>query len=282
MISLFLLHALYGTSAPFNKLLLQWTPPLFLAGMRLVIGSFILLYLSKYYRVLHCKQSNFFPSLVFGLYGKYVLKFISLSYLSVTTTVLMISFTPLLSALFFQNISKKQWGALCIGFLGLCLVLNPSYRVPTALWGKLLLIGAMICHLYVQSITQRYIRTYSLSPSYFSAYHSFVAGFLILLTSFVCEGSTALFEKSCFVGYFTIAILINNVICHAWYIHLLKHYSITFMALADYIGVIASIVYSVLFLKESLPMTSYYGAFLIFLGLLLFYKEEALFNVTLL
>lgn len=271
MISLILLQCLYGTSIPLNKLLLHYSRPLFLTAIRLMVGG-IFLYVSL---SASCEKKHYsiIPSLIIGLYGKYVLKYYSFLFLPVTNSALVISLTPLISALLFEFPTKRQWCGIGVAFLGMFLITFASCAYSQILWGELLLIGAIFFHLYTLNLTKKIIKKNNVFKLSYGL-HMVIAGGLALFTSMFNEEILPISNIYKFAGLFFVMVFINNVVCHMWYLNLLERYSITFLVLTDYLNVIASMMYGIIFLKETVSYMALTGVLLICNGIGIFYKQE--------
>lgn len=271
MVSIILLQMLYGTSVPINKFLLQFSSPLLLAAVRMVCGGAILWWYSK----ITGKRKIFFcPWLAAALYGKYVLKYTALAELPVANVVLMISLTPFMSAFCNRNLSSFQWGALLGGMGGVVLTLTSFPFSLSFFWAHILLGIAVGCHVFAMQIMQHYVKVHNISISVLSGIHTMVIGAAILVSSMVYEGLGVLGESTSFWGWFMVMVVLNNVVCHTWYLYLLKRYSVTLLVFTDYANVIASILYSRIFLKETVPVASWSGALIIGISLFMFYQQE--------
>ena len=99
------------------------------------------------------------------------------------------------------------------------------------------------------------------------------AGCIALCTLFVLDIPLEVKEVGHFVGWLALLILISNIICHNYRLHLYKYYSVTFLAFTDFISPLFTAFYSWLFLKEVLSWYYAVSAVIVFAGLYLFYQD---------
>jgi drug/metabolite transporter (DMT)-like permease len=296
MLSIILLQALYGTSIPISKFLLSMCSPFFLTGIRMVSSGVLLLgynwWMRKTKFIFNKKHIWLYAQIiVFGIYFKYLLRYWALSHLPAVKFSFMLNATPFLAALFSfiwfgTKLTKKQWAGLLLGFFGLVpiVVLRTQQELLTTQlffisWPEIALFLAIVCHVYTMFIMQILIREHKSSVSGINGVCMFFGGILALTTILFGHGSFVVTDVATFsLGLITL-ILISNIICQNWYIHLLKKYSVTFISLTDFINQLATIFYSWLFLKE--VITWHYGicAIIVFIGLYLFYQDELQLNI---
>ena len=291
MLPIVFLQALYGTSIPISKFLLSLCPPFFLTGVRMVVAGIVLLF----YKLFIDKEKFVFEKkhlwlyaqiILFGIYFKYLLRYWALSLLPAAKLSFMLNTTPFIAALFSfvwfgEKLTKKQWIGLWIGFLGLMPLL--LLRTPKeALMGQLFFISwpevavfvAIACHTYGMVVARTLIRDHKSSAAGINGVRMLGGGILALFTAFFWEGFFPITDVGTFSIWLLGLVFISNIVCHSWYLRLLKNYSVTFISLTDFISPLTTAFYSWLFLKEAI--TWHYGvcAVTVFAGLYLFHQDE--------
>ena len=127
MTFIILLQALFATSFPMGKYLMNFASPLFLSGTRMLLaGSILLIYefcrTSTRFRLQPKDWWVFAQIIILGQYATYALRLYSLRELPVWKVSFFYNFSPFLTALyafllFNQRLSLKQW-------LGLSLIIH--------------------------------------------------------------------------------------------------------------------------------------------------------------
>ena len=108
MIDVVALHALFGTSLPISKYLLNFSPPFFLAGIRMFIAGSILLAFN-YFRKKQFAGINrshlydYAQIIVIGMYLKYMLRYWALDYLPASKMAFLFNSGPFFAALFSES-----------------------------------------------------------------------------------------------------------------------------------------------------------------------------------
>lgn len=291
MLDILVLQALSGISLPISKFLLQFSSPLFLAGLRMFVGGCVavLFYCVRYRITFTLKKEHwllFVHMTLFGVYLKYVLRYWSLSHLPAAKLAFMLNGTPFIAALFSyfyfsEMLTKNKWLGLFSGFIGLLPLVFKTMPTETVVgqflffsWPECALLIAMVSHTYGMIIARKLIREYGYSVMAISGLRMVFGGGLALVTSLFFEGWSPVTSWTTFGRWFVVVIVVSNVICHSWYLGLVKKYSVTFISLTDYINPFCTAFYSWFFLKETI--TWHYGvsAVTVFIGLYLFYKDE--------
>jgi len=269
----------------------MYCPPFFLAGSRLLLAGIILLGYSKW----HTKQAAVFGMshaglycrmLFFGVYAKYMLRYWSLQYVSATKMAFIFPITPFVSAtLSFLTVQEKgtfkQCIGMLIGFFGIMpIILSTSTREQLA--GELFFISlpelallfAIIAHCYGMIVTRTLLRTKSQPVLLVNGIRTIGGGLLCLFTAFITEGLFPVTQVVPFIFGITILIIMSNIICHGWYLHLLKRYSVTFLSFTDFLNPLFTAVYGYFFLQEILTWHYAVSAVLVCIGVYVFYTDE--------
>jgi drug/metabolite transporter (DMT)-like permease len=223
--------------------------------------------------------------IIIGVYLRYILRNWGLKYMPAVKMGFLVNSTPFIAALFsylFFNelLTRKQWIGLALGFLGYIPILLTSSSAEYQLgemffvsWPELAIFAAVIAQCYYMTITRRLIRDHNHSASLTNGIRMFGGGFLALLTAFAFE-PMAITHGIEFSFWLAVLIVVSNIICHNFFLHLLKYYSITFLSFTDFLSPIFTGMYSWYFLKEVISWHYFVGAAVIIVGLYLFYQDE--------
>lgn len=297
---IFLLYALFATSFPISKMLLTYTPPIFLTAIRMIIaGSCLLAYQLLYKkRKLTIDPKNiwlYIQIILFGIYITYILRFWGLRDLSPSKTAFLFNMAPFFSALysyFFlkEYMTRKQWLGLAIGFIGLIPILISSSKCNLSIgdffcmsWPELAILAAVASHSYSWILMRSLVKDKSHSPATINGICMTIGGVMALITSLFAENIPHIDNMGTFITLLLAVIIISNIICHNLYGHLLRRYTATFLSLAGFLGpllttlygwILATIAPGLSALHETITWHFYASVFIVFIGLYLFYQDE--------
>lgn len=285
------MYALFATSIPVCKLLLQGTTPLFLLGSRKAIAGVLLLIWQyaqnkeKFY--IKPKHMYYFAQItIFGILINYFLRFWALEHLTVVKTCLLFNFAPFFTALysyffFKESLTKSQWVGLFIGFLGLVPIIvstSPGEAEMGELfyisWPELALIFSVAIHSYSFIVMRKLIKDKHYTPMLVNGSTYFFAGIIALCTSYFIDGFMPINDPKFYFSWLAVLIVVSNMIAHTIYGHLLKHYTATFLAFVGFIAPLFSALYGWGFFGETITWHFYASSLIVFVGLALFYKDE--------
>jgi len=285
MIGIIIWQALWAASIPISKLLLSYSPPVFLAGIRMASAGVLLLgyhYIIKRDKILLPRAEWLFylQVIFFGIYIKYVLRYIGLSGMPSTKLAFMLNLTPFCVAFcsyiaFREILLRRQWIGLMIGFFGflpLLMIHNTgNYFIG---WADCAVIAEIIAHSYSVVLLRKLVREKKHSPSMTNGIRMFGGGMLALLTSTYTESTSSVHHLSYFCIWLAVLVVLSNIICHNWHLHLLKKYSATFLTFSDFLGPLFVSLYGWILFRETI--TWHYGISAVFVvaGLYLFYYDE--------
>ena len=291
MTFIILLQALFATSFPMGKYLMNFVSPLFLSGTRMLIaGSILLIYQyllpSAEFKFKKKHFWIFAQIIVLGMYITYGLRLYALRELPVWKTSFFYNLSPFLSALytyllFGERLSKKQWVGLAIGLTGMIPVLISQSTAETFLGEffyisryELFLIISVSLHCYSWILIQKLVRNKNYQPSMVNGIAMASGGLLSLITSFIHEGPAQISNPSAFFSGLFVMIFISNILCHNLYAGLLKHYSATFMSFTSFLSPLFAALYAWAFLQETISWHFYCSGVIVFVGLYIFYQDE--------
>jgi drug/metabolite transporter (DMT)-like permease len=292
-----LLYAVFGSSFVLGKMLLKFTTPMFLTGIRMTIGGAILLAYLLCYAHEHVKFKRkhliwYAQMIFFGIYATYGLRFWALSYMPAAKTNFIYNISPFVSALFSyflfnERLTCKKWAGLAIGCLGLMPVLLTSSTGEKAVgeiaflsWPEIAVIVSVITHTYSWLVMRKMIKEKSYSPLMINGIIMVGGGLLALVTAWIFEGFFPVDTDHLgeFFGILGLIILLSNIICYNLYGWLLRHYTGTFLSFSGFLSPLFTAFYGWLFLSETVGWPFFLSCIIVFIGLYLFYQEELVQN----
>lgn len=291
MLLIIILHALWAGSVTASKVLLTYTKPIFLTGIRMFIsGSLLLLYQYIYkgerFNFQRRELSLYIQLTLIGIYISYIMRFWALGSISATKSMFLYNTAPFLSAiysyvLFKEKMTTKQWIGLFVGVLGLIPILWTTSPAEQAFgeilfisWPELITFLSVAAYSYSWIVIRKLIRDHNHSPLLVNGVSMFFGGILALITAFFVEGTFPVTSFWPFASLLTFIILLSNILCHNLYGHLLRTYSATFMALAGFLGPPFAAFYGWFLKNEVVTWHFYVSTIIVFFALFLFYKDE--------
>lgn len=286
-----LLNALFASSFSMGKLLIAQTTPIFLTGVRMLLGGVVLLTYQWFWAPHHFKFKKshiwlFAQMIFFGVYINYISRFWALNYISSTKTCFLYNFQPFLSSfysyiLYNERMTHKQWGGLCLGFIGMLPILlssSPSEDMVGEFFflslPEIAVLISVATHSYSWLVLRRLVKDKSYTPMMANGLSMACGGVLALVTSYYFEGTPTIKDTSTFVGLVSMVTLISNIICYNLYGFLLKRYTPTFLAFASFLCPLFAALYGWSFLNETITWHFYASSIIVFFGLYIFYRDE--------
>lgn len=291
MTLIILLYALFASSFSMGKVLLRYTTPIFLTGIRMFLGGLILLTYQYFYENKHFKfkarHIKYYAQIVFfGIYITYILRFWALNYLPSSKTCFLYNLSPFLSAIFSyfifsEKMNKQKIAGLLIGCFGLIPMLLSTTPMEQVIGEfsflslpELAVLISVATHTYSWIVMRKLVKDKSYSPMMVNGISMTAGGFFALVTSYFTEGVAPITNFVPFATTLAAVILISNIICYNFYGYLLKKYTATFLSFAGFLGPLFAGLYGWLFLDETITWHFYLSSVIVFIGLYLFYQEE--------
>lgn len=286
-----LMYAIFASSFPITKILRNYSPPIFLTGIRMFIGGGILLLYYALYKkkscVIHKHQYwTYIQIILVGIYLNYIARFWAIKYLASVKACLLFNISPLLTSLFSymffkETISKKQWAGFAFGFSALIPVIittSPSEAFfgewGYLSWPELAMLFSVAADCYKWILMRKLVKDHTCSPVMANGLCMGLGGLLALITAFFVEGMFPVTSVVPFTGYITVYILISNIISYNLYGFLLRSYTATFLSLAGFMAPLFGAFYGWLFLGEHVSWHFYLSIAMLSIGLYLFYQDE--------
>jgi len=291
MALIILLYTLFASSFTTGKILSSQTSPIFLTGIRMILGGGILLIYQLFSKKNPMKITfydliNLLQIMLFGVYCNYILRFWALAFLPSFKTCFFFNFSPFLSSLysyfaFQERLSLKQWLGLFVGFIGMIPMLisnnNNDIDLPTTFLISLPEIAVLISvamHSYSWIIVRHLVKERGYTPTFINSTTMTLGGICALSTSLFLETIPHIHNKTNFFTWLLFVVLVSNVFCHNLYGHLLRTYTATFLAFCSFLTPLFAAVLGAIFLNETVGISFYISSGVVFIGLYLFYQDE--------
>lgn len=289
------MYAVWSSVFSLGKITLQYCPPLFLTGARMVLAGLLLLgFLAIFKRSsFKLNRIQIFSIILLAFFSIYLtntLEFWGLQYLSAAKTCFIYSLSPFFAALFSylhfnEKMNGRKWLGLCIGFLGFIPVLltqTGSEELFNAFsffsWPSLAIMGAALCSVYGWVVLRLVVKDHAISPLMANGASMLFGGLLAFGHSFLVEGWDPLpfqVENLGPVMKGTLLMtLISNIICYNLYGLLLKRFTATFLSFVGLLSPIFASLNGLIFLGEPISWTILLSTGVVSLGLWIVYHAE--------
>lgn len=290
MILIVILYAIFASTFTLGKLVLVYTQPIFLVGIRMSIAGLMLLaYRFNYARangLLSRKYLGFYiQTILFTVYFPYLLRSWALLYLPSSKASLLYTVAPFVSYIFsfMFNIERFAWQKLLgivIGFCGMMPMLlgqSSSSVSCIAIFSlpSLAIVVGVCAQSYGWIVMRTLIKELECCPIVINAISMLGGGIIALITSGIMERNTVYVTD--FVPFITmlgIIIVVSNLICHNLYATLLKKYTPTMLAFASFLSPLFASLYGWLFMNEVVGWQFYATIIMVLIGLVIFYCQE--------
>jgi drug/metabolite transporter (DMT)-like permease len=287
-----LLYGVWSSMFSFAKIAMQYSPPLFLTGFRMVLAGGLLLAYLAFKRSLSFQFTRTqwlalgFLAL-FNIYLTNIFEFWSLQYLSAAKGCFIYSLTPFFAAIFSylhfkEKMNAKKWIGLAIGFLGIGPVLfalsgsEELLSITSYLtWPTLAMVGAALCAEYGWVLLRLVVKDQAMSPVMANGTTMFIGGILAFGHSYFTESwnfPSANLLPLC--GWTLFMALFSNILCYNLYGMMLKKYTATFLSLIGLLSPIFASLYGWIFLQETPSWTIFVSTPIVALGLCVVYYTE--------
>jgi len=291
MFFVILLYAIFGATLTLNKVALQYTSPILLAGLRLSLAGFILL--AYHYFIAHhqlrFKLKNmkwYLQIIVLSVFIPSTCRIWALSYMPPYKVALLNNLAPfityLLACSFFgEKFRTNKILGLIIGFAGVIPILiaaAPTEDLISAFgfisWPEIAVMIAVAGRSYGSFIIQKFVKYKRYAPTMINGITMFFGGLLALFASLLIEPTHSISNPLIFSGILLTIIFGSNIIGHTLYGYLLRKYSTTFMSFASFLLTVFTAVFSKIILRDKITWHFYVGIILVSFGLYIFYKDE--------
>lgn len=296
MFLLILLNLLYASTFLFTKIAMSCSQPVFMTGVRMLIGGIISLCIYKqfYYRwtdisSITKKQWVLIGALSFtNVYLCNILEVWGLQYLSVGKAAFFYNLTPFFSALFAyfvfsEYMTWQKWLGLSLGFLGFMpIFMEPGNVVDTTMkigffsLADGAMLGAAIISILGWTIMRLLLKQKSFSAFLLNGI-TMTSGSLLCFLHALCFESQPFVQPGMMYSFIQIALLIavfKHVIANNLNAYLLTKYTTTLIAFFSFTASLFAALFGILFLGESISVYFIMSVVCVFTGLMIFYQEE--------
>lgn len=290
----FFVYAIWSTCFPLGKLVLSYSPPIFLTSFRMLVAGCLLLAFLYFKNKGAFKLSwrQYLALFLLGLFSVYltnICEYWGLQHLSAAKTCFIYSLSPFFAMLFSyfhfkEKLNLKKLLGLCIGFLGFIPVLKMQSGSEDlfTLWTAfslpdLAVMGAALFSVYGWILLRIFMKQ-EVSPLMANGTSMVFGGILALIHSLfvdtwnpwpVQEGSTAPF-----LGGVLLITFISNIICYNLYGYMLKKFTATFLSFAGLLSPIFASLSSWILLGETPSPIIFASTLVVSLGLWIVYQAE--------
>lgn len=291
MLLIIILYALFASTFTLGKVLLAYSQPIFLTGIRMSIAGGVL-FAYQYFVRKHAFKirkkdiSLYIQAMLFSIFLPYTLRFWGLDYMPASKAALLYNLGPFFSYMFaymagHEYISWKKVIGLLIGFFGLIpILIAPSPQedllgtFKSISWPEIAMIASVACLAYGWIVVRKLLKERKYDPVMVNAISMFSGGITGLTTAFLFEQGPYITNVPKFMSLLMVVIIVSNLMCHSLYTSLLKKYTPTLLAFAGFLSPIFAATYGWFFMGERVSWHFYISIILVVLGLTLFYQEE--------
>ncbi len=291
MLLVLLVYGLYGFSFTLSKITLSYGSPLFIIGIRMIIGgiligSFFYIIAKNKHRPKKEDWFLFLQAIVFGIVLPYSLREWGLNYLTSTKAAFTYTLMPFMTALFAYlfnrtTLSWRKVSGLIIGFVGTL----PIFLIGDAkeqLWGsfgfftlpELAMLGAVASFSYYLLILKKLVVDRGYPTSTITSLTMLSGGLICLLFSQVVEPVWIIKSPGIFLLLIAAQILIANIICINLEASLLRKHSSTLLAFANLLEPLFVAFFGWSLLSEQLHLAHLLSFVMVCIGLGIFYFDE--------
>ena len=283
-----LLRAIFSSTYSLGKAGLASVQPFFFVGSRMMVCGIILLAVEGFKKksfYIARKDVYFFVQIaLFHVYITYATEFWALQYLPSTTSALIYTGTPFVTAFFAwifleESLQIKKCIGLFIGLLGLLFLLffqkleASEIYASTMPWPEIVIFFGMIGYSYGWIAIKRVAHDYS--PYLINGVTMFAGGTLALVTSFFLDtwhqGPIIAFRP--YLMYLVL-LVITTIFGNNFSVILLRKYSVTLLTFAGFLDPLMVALLSWFMLGEQVSWHFFASLGVLFIGLYLFYREE--------
>lgn len=288
MFLLVLHYALFALTLIATKMIFLYCKPIFYTATRFALAGACMMAYQYFYKnkrlSIDKEHLGIFAQIAFfGIYLTYIIRFWGLLYLSSANGMFMFNLAPFATALFSyfmlnERMTNKQWLGLAIAFIGFIPIMhNASLNGPSASLSylpEIAVLASVVGQSYAWILVKKLVRHTHYSPTMINGVTMFFGGLCAFLTAPIFEGWYPVTDTFEFLKWLVFVTIIGSVICQNLYAHLLKTYTATFMSFAGFMSPFFAAFYGWLWLNEKTTWHFYLSSVIVFISLILFYKDE--------
>ena len=289
-----ILFALWSTTFPIEKQLLQYSTPAMSTSIRMMFSGVIILafYFSKYKKVSVSKKQLLLLSLFafFGIYLTNILEFWSLGHLSSSKTCFIYGLSPFFTAIFSyfhfnEKLTRKKWlgmliSALVFGFIAYNKGLeeNASTIFIGLTLPEIAMTVAALSTSYGWVIIRKLTVEENLSVLFINGFGMLTGGIIALATTFFTDSDIYLnlrnINYQMLFKYVIVLTFISNILCYNLYGFLLKKYTAALISLFGLTSPIFASISAWIMTGEHVSLDILLATPALMVGLYIFYSDE--------
>lgn len=281
MLQIFLAFALIASAITTNKFLLEYFPPIFFVGIRMLAAGIML------WAITHVKKNKISIAdlkkdalsilliITCTTYIPAICKSFALKYMASSQVAFFGTLDPFITALyayilFNEKLTTRKITGICIAIFGAIILLTHANQISYfkafsfVSYPEIAALLSVAIGRYGWILVQSLLREHRYNPMQLNSITMIGSGILSLLTSFFFERepTRSIAFTPLFIFLISYTIIIGNVISLTLYASLLKQYQATLLSLAGFSVPLFVYFYGWIFLHE--PLSHY---FFISLGL---------------
>jgi drug/metabolite transporter (DMT)-like permease len=297
MILVLFLQTIFALSFIVYKKSLMYAPPFFLMAVRCFIATTILIgyqFFKDKSKIYFNKDIAWliFIAAVFNIYITNAYELWGLQYVTAAKANFIYNISPfvalLMSYLFLnEKMTIQKWVGLLVGFFGFLPILLTSTASEAAIThygflstAELALLSSAVATAIGWVVIKKLVYQKKYPVAMTNATSMLLAGFISLTQSYFVENWN--FPQSSYMPILWMSLAgtaLGFLIGYSLYIYLLKRYSNTFMAFAGLTGPFITAFFGWIFLGETVSWVFFASGFFVFLGLVIYYKQEVVSEV---
>lgn len=295
ILTVVLMYGVWSSMFSLAKIALQYSPPIFLTGFRMLLGGAILIaYLLITKRSAFKLERKQWISIgclaFFSIYLTNVLEFWALQYLTAAKACFIYSLSPFFAAFFSylhfgETINRRKALGLGIGFLGIIPVLSLQTGGEELLnafaifsWPALAIIGAAMCSVYGWVLLRLIVKDHMVSPIMANGSSMLIGGMIAFGHSLFSEqwNPTPIVADTFipFFGWILLMAFISNILCYNLYGMMLKKFTATFLSFVGLLSPVFASLHGWVFLGEPLSWLIFLSTGIVCFGLWIVYSAE--------
>ncbi len=290
-----ILYATWSSVFSLAKIALQYSPPVFLTSIRMLIASVLILgFLGIAKRsALSLSRKQIFSLCLLGFFSVYlsnILEFWGLQHLTAAKACFIYSLSPFFAAFFSylhfkEKMNRRKWIGMGIGMIGVIPILSMQSGSEELLhafsfftWPTLALMGAAASSIYGWVLLRVAVKDSNISPLAANGMSMLFGGLLALVHSSVVDNWNPLPVAPQNWGPFlqiTLAITcVSSILCYNLYGIMLKRFTATFLSFMGLLSNIFAPLHGWIFLGEPISWMIFASTAVLSMGLWIVYSAE--------
>ncbi len=289
-----LLSILYGSVFTIGKITLEYAPPLFITGSRMLLAAVLLLGYQYFFnrKAFIFKKQHFLPAFIIAITSVYLtnaFEFWGLQFMESSKACFIYSFSPIATALmsyfwFSEKITTQKWMGLIIGMIGFIPALIATETAVEDSSGQFIfltlaeisMLAAAIFNAIGWMMMRSMVKHQDCPPIMANSISMLLGGIMALANSWFVESwnPTPISDFWPFMQSFLALTLISNIICYNLHGFLLKHFTATYISFTGLSQTFFAAFLGWIFLNEIMSEYFWISVCVVSVGLYFYYQEE--------